>query len=143
MAGLHGQHGATVIFIGTTLDINNGDAVCRGSLEYYPRMAKRRLQRIVKSAMQKWSLLDTLLIQRVCVLQTNDHTMMVAVWSAQRMAAFATCRLVMEALKAMALFWECEETLIGSILGSVQHVRLSRQARRECNPDGEFAMLHE
>ncbi|MBK8753585.1 MAG: molybdenum cofactor biosynthesis protein MoaE [Candidatus Competibacteraceae bacterium] len=113
LTGLHGQYGATAIFIGTMRDFNDGDTVQEMTLEHYPGMTERHLQRIVEAAAREWPLLDALVIHRVGALQPNDPIVLVAVWSAQRAAAFAACRLIMEELKAKAPFWKREETAAG------------------------------
>lgn len=110
---LHGHYGATAIFIGTMRDYNDDTTVQRMTLEHYPGMTERHLQRIVESAVQEWALLDALLIHRVGTLQPNDPIMLVSVWSAQRAAAFAACRWILEELKAKAPFWKREETDAG------------------------------
>lgn len=109
----YGQYGATAIFIGTMRDFNDSAAVQGMTLEHYPGMTERYVQRIVESATREWSLLDALLIHRVGALQPNDPIVLVAVWSAQRAAAFAACRFIMEELKAKAPFWKREQTVTG------------------------------
>lgn len=111
---LPGQYGANAIFIGTMRDFNDGDTVQRMTLEHYPGMTERQLQRIVAAAGQQWPLLDALVIHRVGALQPNDPIVLVAVWSAHRAAAFAACRFLMEELKAKAPFWKREEVATGS-----------------------------
>jgi molybdopterin synthase catalytic subunit len=111
---LPGQYGATAIFIGTMRDFNDGDAVQSMTLEHYPGMTERQLQRIVATTGQQWPVLDTLVIHRVGALQPNDPIVLVAVWSAHRAAAFAACRFIMEELKSKAPFWKCEERAAGS-----------------------------
>ncbi len=111
---LSGQYGATAIFIGTMRDFNDGDAVRRMTLEHYPGMTERQLQRLVEAAFRDWPLLDALVIHRVGALQPNDPIVLVAVWSAHRAAAFAACRFIMEELKAKAPFWKREEMTTGS-----------------------------
>ncbi|MDS4025936.1 MAG: molybdenum cofactor biosynthesis protein MoaE [Candidatus Contendobacter sp.] len=108
-----GRYGATAIFIGTMRDFN-GDETVRGmTLEHYPGMTERHLQRIVAAARGEWPLLDTLVIHRVGELQPNDPIVLVAVWSAHRAAAFAACRCIMEELKSKAPFWKREDTTDG------------------------------
>jgi molybdopterin synthase catalytic subunit len=111
---LHDQYGATAIFIGTMRDFNEGEAVRGMTLEHYPRMTERHLQRIVEQACADWSLLDALVIHRVGELQPNDPIVLVAVWSAHRAAAFAACQFIMEELKSKAPFWKREDTVAGS-----------------------------
>lgn len=107
-----GKYGATSIFIGTMRDFNEGDAVTGMWLEYYPGMTENYLQQISAQAMDKWSLLDSLIIHRVGQISPDDSIVLVAVWSAHRAAAFDASRYLMEELKAKAPFWK-KETLLG------------------------------
>ncbi|MBK8507830.1 MAG: molybdenum cofactor biosynthesis protein MoaE [Candidatus Competibacter sp.] len=110
---LKGQYGATAIFIGTMRGYQDQAAISRMTLEHYPGMTERQLQRIVESAGQQWPLLDALVIHRIGELKPDDPIVLVAVWSAHRAEAFAACRAIMEALKSKAPFWKCEETAEG------------------------------
>lgn len=112
--GLQGHYGATAIFIGTMRDYNADATVSQMTLEHYPGMTERQLQRIVETAGQEWPLLDGLVIHRVGALQPNDPIVLIAVWSAHRAEAFAACRWILEQLKAQAPFWKREETAIGA-----------------------------
>ena len=42
------------------------------TLEHYPGMTERQLQRLVEAAFRDWPLLDALVIHRVGDLQPND-----------------------------------------------------------------------
>ncbi|MCC6136749.1 MAG: molybdenum cofactor biosynthesis protein MoaE [Candidatus Contendobacter sp.] len=108
-----GQYGAATIFIGTMRDANDGEAVRGMTLEHYPGMTERQLQRIVESAFQQWALLDVLVIHRVGALQPNDPIVLIAVWTERRAAAFAACRFLIEELKSTAPFWKREDTATG------------------------------
>ena len=110
---LPGRYGATAIFIGTMRDFNEGEAVRGMTLEHYPGMTERHLQRIVETASREWPLLDALVIHRVGELHPSDPIVLVAVWSAHRAAAFAACRFIMEELKSKAPFWKREDTADG------------------------------
>ena len=108
-----GQYGATAIFIGTLRDMNDGEAVRGMTLEHYPGMTERQLQRIVASAYRQWPLLDALVMHRVGTLQPNDPIVLIAVWAERRAAAFAACRFLIEELKSTAPFWKREDTAAG------------------------------
>ena len=95
-----GQYGAAAIFIGVMRDFNDGENVQHMTLEHYPGMTERELQRIADSAAAQWSLLDILLIHRVGELAPNDPIVLIAVWSAHRAEAFSACRFLLEALKS-------------------------------------------
>ena len=94
--------------------INEGESVRGMTLEHYPGMTERHLQRIVEAAFAEWPLLDALVIHRVGDLQPNDPIVLVAVWSAHRAAAFAACRFIMEELKSKAPFWKREDIAGGA-----------------------------
>ena len=114
LSELPGRYGATAIFIGTMRDYNEDETVRRMTLEHYPGMTERHLQRIVESAGKEWPLLDALVLHRVGELRPNDPIVLVAVWSAHRAAAFAACRFIMEELKSKAPFWKREDTAAGA-----------------------------
>ena len=112
--GWQGRCGATAIFIGTMRDYNQQIAVRQMTLEHYPGMTERQLQRITEQACQEWPLLDGLVIHRVGALQPDDPIVLIAVWAAHRAEAFAACRWILEQLKAQAPFWKREETAAGA-----------------------------
>jgi len=103
------RSGATAAFVGTMREINEGDDVSALTLEHYPGMTERELERIVAGAMAQWSLDEALVIHRVGRMQPGDPIVLVAVWSAHRKAAFEACRHIMEMLKSRAPFWKHED----------------------------------
>ncbi|MBD3669798.1 MAG: molybdenum cofactor biosynthesis protein MoaE [Gammaproteobacteria bacterium] len=111
-AGQHaqvgGQYGATAVFVGTMRDFNEGDGVSAMTLEHYPEMTERYLERIVEEAEQRWNLLDALIVHRVGEILPADAIVLVAVWSAHRADAFDASRYLMEELKSRAPFWKKE-----------------------------------
>ena len=106
-----GKFGATATFIGTMRDYNVGDTVKSMFLEYYPNMTEKYLQQISDTALQRWDILDTLIIHRVGEILPGDNIVLVAVWAGHRAPAFDACRFLMEELKAKAPFWK-RETLV-------------------------------
>jgi len=110
----HGKCGATVIFIGTLRDYNQGDAVREMMLEHYPGMTEKFMQRICDEAAQRWDILDTLVIHRCGRLQINDPIVLVVVWSAHRAAAFAACQYLIDELKHRAPLWKQESLETGA-----------------------------
>ena len=105
-----GQCGATCSFVGTLRDFNEGDAVRAMTLEHYPGMTERALERIVAEAQARWAFQDALVIHRVGDILPGQPIVLVAVWSSHRGAAFDACRHIMEELKHRAPFWK-KETL--------------------------------
>lgn len=104
-----GKYGASAVFVGTMRDFNEGDEVRGMTLEHYPGMTEKELERIIAEARERWQLLDELIIHRVGDLLPNDPIVLVAIWSAHRKDAFEACRHIMEALKSRAPFWKKEQ----------------------------------
>lgn len=104
-----GKYGATATFVGTMRDFNEGDAIKGMTLEYYPGMTEKQIERICDTAMQRWTVIDSLVIHRVGILDIGEPIVLVAVWSAHRGDAFDACRYIMEELKHNAPFWKKEQ----------------------------------
>lgn len=113
-AGLANARGACSVFVGSMRDFNEGDQVMGMTLEHYPGMTDRHLERIAAEAEQRWDLLDVLVVHRVGDLDPGDPIVLVAVWSAHRKDAFEACRAVMEELKSRAPFWKKERLVSGT-----------------------------
>ncbi len=105
---LGGRFGATSVFVGTMRDLNEGDRVQAMTLEHYPGMTEKYLGDLRVQALERWDILDALIIHRVGELLPDDPIVLVVVWSAHRAAAFEACRFLMEELKARAPFWKKE-----------------------------------
>ena len=106
--GNTGTVGATSIFIGTMRDFNEGASVKGMTLEYYPGMTEKQLEKIVIEAQRQWQLIDSFVIHRVGDIFPNEAIVLVAVWSSHRGDAFDASRYIMEALKSKAPFWKKE-----------------------------------
>lgn len=106
--------GAIASFLGLVRDINEGDAVAGMSLEHYPGMTEKALERIVEQARARWDIFDALVIHRVGDLMPTDQIVLVAVTSAHRGEAFAACEFIMDYLKTEAPFWKREQTQDGA-----------------------------
>ncbi|MEI6543529.1 MAG: molybdenum cofactor biosynthesis protein MoaE [Methylococcales bacterium] len=103
-----GSIGATSLFIGTMRDFNEGDHVKGMTLEYYPGMTEKQLDKILIDAQNQWALIDSLVVHRVGDIFPKEPIVLVAVWSSHRGDAFDACRFIMEALKSKAPFWKKE-----------------------------------
>ncbi len=103
-----GKYGATASFVGTMRDFNQGDDVSSMTLEHYPGMTERYLDKICDEAKARWQLLDCLILHRVGEIHPNDPIVLTVVWSSHRKEAFEACRYLMEELKTRAPFWKKE-----------------------------------
>lgn len=106
--------GAVVNFVGLVRDRNDGAQVAAMTLEHYPGMTERALEKIVVEAGERWSLAAARVIHRVGTLHAQDQIVLVATASPHRGDAFEACAFIMDYLKTRAPFWKREDTPAGS-----------------------------
>ena len=103
-----GKAGAMVSFTGLVRDLNEGDNITQLTLEHYPGMTEKALEKIETQANAQWQLTATLIIHRVGPLQPNDNIVLVVAASMHRKQAFAACEFMIDTLKTSAPFWKKE-----------------------------------
>jgi molybdopterin synthase catalytic subunit len=108
-----GKAGAVVSFTGLVRDLNDGTAVSQLTLEHYPGMTEKALADIEATAVERWNLVDAVIIHRVGPLFPNDRIVFVATASAHRKDAFRACEYLIDTLKTEAPFWKQEDTPTG------------------------------
>jgi molybdopterin synthase catalytic subunit len=84
------------------------------TLEHYPGMTEKMLERIEADARARWPLEASLVIHRVGRLEPGERIVMVACASAHRRAAFEACGFLIDWLKTKAPFWKLEEGPAGA-----------------------------
>jgi molybdopterin synthase catalytic subunit len=102
--------GAIASFVGVVRDLNEGADVAEMTLEHYPGMTERALEKIVDEARARWDIYDALVVHRVGTLKPTDQIVLVVVASAHRGEAFEACEFLMDYLKTRAPFWKKEKT---------------------------------
>ena len=100
--------GAVVTFTGTVRDTAKGKPITAMTLEHYPGMTERELERIEKDAQARWPLAASLIVHRVGALKPGDNIVLVVTASAHRHAAFEAAEFLMDYLKTSAPFWKSE-----------------------------------
>ncbi len=116
-AALRARHrdvGAIASFVGVVRDANDGEGVSSMTLEHYPGMTEKALQKIVADAAARWQVIDATVIHRVGLLLPADQIVLVMVASAHRHHAFEACAFIMDYLKTAAPFWKKETTAAGT-----------------------------
>ena len=101
--------GAIASFIGLVRDLP-ANRLHKMTLEHYPGMTEKSLEKIVETAQSRWKILDAAIIHRVGDLKPADQIVLVSVASAHRKAAFAACEFIMDYLKTDAPFWKKESS---------------------------------
>jgi molybdopterin synthase catalytic subunit len=99
--------GAIASFVGLVRDVPM-------TLEHYPGMTERAIEKIVGEAKTRWQVMDCTVIHRYGALKPNDQIVLVAVASSHRGDAFAACEFIMDYLKTRAPFWKKEQTPKGA-----------------------------
>jgi molybdopterin synthase catalytic subunit len=84
-------------------------AVTEMTLEHYPGMTERELQRIETEACARWPLQASLIVHRTGTLKPGDNIVLVVTASEHRDAAFDAARFLMDYLKTSAPFWKRED----------------------------------
>ncbi len=102
------EAGAVVTFIGTTRNNNEGRKVIALDYEAYPEMAEKELARIGSQARAQWPLGRMAIVHRLGPVQITEASVVIAVSSPHRDAAFAACRFAIEEIKKTVPIWKKE-----------------------------------
>ncbi len=106
--------GAMAAFVGTVRDYSDASDILAMEIEHYPGMTEKELERVSRTAMKRYDILDSLVIHRYGHMEPEDPIVLVAVWSLHRAAAFDACRFLIDVLKVSAPFWKKEITPAGA-----------------------------
>jgi molybdopterin synthase catalytic subunit len=102
--------GGIAIFVGRV----RGDGGLQAlTLEHYPGMTERAIERIADEARARWPILDLRILHRFGRLETGDAIVFVGVAAAHRGDAFEAARYVMDQVKVRAPFWKKEHHASG------------------------------
>jgi molybdopterin synthase catalytic subunit len=102
------EAGAVATFIGTTRNNNEGRKVIALDYEGYAEMAEKELRRIGEDAKTKWPIFRMAITHRLGPVQIGEASVIIAVSSAHRDAAFAACRFAIEEIKKTVPIWKKE-----------------------------------
>ena len=111
--GCAGKVGAIVSFIGLVRDLNQGNQISQLTLEHYPGMTEKALEKVAADAIEHWNLVDSIIIHRVGPVMLDNRIVFVAAASPHRKNAFLACEYMIDTLKTDAPFWKQEDTPVG------------------------------
>jgi MoaE-MoaD fusion protein len=114
--------GATVTFIGTTRDHNDGRRVTQLEYEAYPEMAIAEMRKIGETAQLRWPIARIGIVHRIGIVPIGEASVVIAVSAGHRRAAFDACHFAIDRLKEVVPIWKKEhfeggEIWIGSQTG--------------------------
>jgi molybdopterin synthase catalytic subunit/molybdopterin converting factor small subunit len=104
--------GATVLFVGTVRDHNDGAVVTSLHYEAYEPMAERQLERIAAACNAAHPGAHVAIAHRHGSLAVGDISVVIAAAAPHRDAAFAACREALERIKRDVPIWK-RETRVG------------------------------
>ena len=102
------EAGAIATFIGTSRNHNDGRKVIALDYDGYPEMAEKELARIGEAARKQWEICRMAIVHRLGPVQITESSVMIAVSSGHRAAAFAACRFAIEEIKRTVPIWKKE-----------------------------------
>ena len=101
-------NGAVVTFLGTTRDISNGKKVLRLEYEAYSELAEKMLAQIIDEAKSKFGVSEVSLVHRIGRLEIGEISLVVAVGSEHRKAAFLASQYIVDRIKVLVPIWKKE-----------------------------------
>jgi molybdopterin synthase catalytic subunit len=106
--------GASLLFVGTVRDVNDGRAVSGIEYTAYERMAAHELELIVREAAERFDAADIVVEHRIGRLGLGEASVVIAVAHPHRAQAFEASRYIIEELKRRVPIWKREEYLDGT-----------------------------
>jgi molybdopterin synthase catalytic subunit len=107
------RNGASILFVGTVRDINEGSPVTALDYSAYTDMAETELAAIVLEASERWSTPDIVAEHRIGSLGLGDASVAIAVAHAHRGEAYEASRYIIEELKRRLPVWKREHYVDG------------------------------
>lgn len=107
------RNGATVLFVGTVRDVNDGAPVTALDYSAYTGMAESELAAIALEAAERWSTPDIVIEHRIGNLGLGDASVAIAVAHPHRAEAYEASRYIIEELKRRLPVWKREHYVDG------------------------------
>lgn len=103
-----GEDGAVVVFDGIVRNNSRGRRTLYLEYEAYVPMALREMESLAAQALQKFAIRDLRIVHRIGRLDIGETSVLIAVVSAHRAAAFDACRWLIDTLKKQVPIWKKE-----------------------------------
>jgi len=102
------EHGASVVFVGTTRSPNRGKEVRYLDYQAHPEMAPRVLARVAREMRERWKLGRLAIGHRLGRVFPGEASLVVVVTSGHRPEAFEAVRYAVERIKQILPVWKKE-----------------------------------
>jgi molybdopterin synthase catalytic subunit len=100
--------GAVCTFLGTTREVTGERVTKFLDYEAYPEMASKKLADLEVEARRRWPLIEVAVVHRVGRVEVGEISVVVAVSSPHRKAAFDACEWLMDTIKEDVPIWKRE-----------------------------------
>jgi len=109
------EDGAIVIFDGIVRNHSRGRRTLYLEYESYESMALSKLEELVAAARQRFAVRNVAIVHRLGRLEIGESSVLIAVFSAHRAAAFEACRWLIDTLKRTVPIWKKEHFEDGAV----------------------------
>lgn len=111
------EAGGIAVFLGTTRGENSPTNVPLAALDYeaYDQMALAQMRQLAADARAKWPICKLALLHRTGRVAVGEPSVIIAVSTPHRGAAFEACRWLIDTLKAHVAVWKKECWADGSV----------------------------
>jgi molybdopterin synthase catalytic subunit len=103
-----GDDGASLVFEGVVRNQTRGRRTLYLDYEAYEEMALQQMESLGVQALQQFQVRDVALVHRLGRLEIGETSVVIAVASAHRAAAFEACRWLIDTLKRTVPIWKKE-----------------------------------
>src|SRR5262249_25607453 len=102
------EDGAIVIFDGTVRNHSRGRRTLYLDYDAYEEMALKEMRSLADEARRKFAIRNVALVHRLGRLEIGESSVLIAVFSSHRAAAFEACRWLIDTLKKTVPIWKKE-----------------------------------
>jgi MoaE-MoaD fusion protein len=104
----HPEDGAAVVFDGVVRNNTRGRRTFYLDYEAYEVMALNEMEKLARAALERYKVRDVRAVHRLGRLEIGESSIVIAVASAHRGAAFDACRWLIDTLKRTVPIWKKE-----------------------------------
>jgi molybdopterin synthase catalytic subunit len=110
-----GSDGAVCVFDGIVRDNTRGRETLHLDYEAYEAMALQQMRALREEAMARFGVREVAMVHRLGRLYVGETSVLIAVASAHRAAAFEACRWIIDTLKKTVPIWKREQFADGAV----------------------------
>ena len=104
----HPEDGAVAVFEGVVRNHSRGRKTLYLDYEAYETMALNEMEKLSQAALEHFKIRDVRMVHRLGRLEIGEASILIAVASAHRAAAFDACRWLIDTLKKTVPIWKKE-----------------------------------